>query len=715
MIIIYISLFTQNVNYGYIGRILITNLLKTNRRVLGIQMTNNKVGLKLSAIAISILLASCGGGGSDGYFDGGSTGGGSTTTPTTPVAASAELLSVGQSKSNLNAGTTDSMTLTIRTLDKSGGVVPQAGVKLEIVDAQNAGASFSTPTSMVSDEKGIVTTDLVLAGGSNLNLKMNRTITVIVTSGKVKQEIEIQVNGTVVSISSDLNLLEEGQTAKVTVKAVDSSGKALNGAKASLVDAQGKEIFAPIITDITGSAIFSIPYAQISNTANKKLELVGKITIDGQNQGVSNLLSAGGITLVANVANNVLQILSNSTPVGVGESKVIKVKVNAATQEALVGKKVNFETTNGTVTPTAIITNIRQENGKWVGEASATLVGKIAAIATISAQFGNDILYIGQQISAGAPETVSIQSEASVLAPGASTKVIALVKDKNGTPIPNTKVNFKVLKDTSSNGRISQPYAITDSSGRATVIYTAGSAQTLGGGVEIQAIASNASAPLPVYSKNLLLTVSTQSAFITIGQNHNILKVTGDNTNYYKEFSASVVDSAGNPIANQKISISLDLDRFYKGQFNWVRDFSYGADGSGVWGWYSTLGWSRSYTIYENKEPKRITTFIECPSSEFPNPISILAADNSILGTTGSFVTDAQGQFSFKVRYGRNYSNWLRVNLTASTVVSTKDNKTALSFMPPVADDDVDNQDGKWRPDQESPYGTDISTCSNYK
>ena len=42
--------------------------------------------LKLSAIAISILLASCGGGGSDGYFGGGNSGSGTTTPPTTPEA-----------------------------------------------------------------------------------------------------------------------------------------------------------------------------------------------------------------------------------------------------------------------------------------------------------------------------------------------------------------------------------------------------------------------------------------------------------------------------------------------------------------------------------------------------------------------------------------------------------------------------------------------------
>ncbi|OTG64656.1 Ig-like domain-containing protein [Acinetobacter silvestris] len=672
-----------------------------------------RFSLKLSAIAVSTILASCGGGG--GYFNNNtnnSSGNGSTETPQNTAA---ELLSIGQSKSSLNAGTADSLTLTIRTLDKNGGIVPKSNVKIEIVDAQNSGASLSTLTNMVSDDKGLVSTDVTLAASTNLNSKMNRTITIVITSGKVKQEILIPISGTVVGISSDVTLLEEGQSATLTVKAVDAAGKALESAKASLVNAAGVEVFAAVATDKDGNAVFKVPYLQVRNSANQKLELIGKITVDGQNQSVTNLLSSGGITLVANVANNVIQTISDSTPVGVGVSKNITVKVSAKTQAELTSQSVNFETTNGKVTASSPITNIRQENGQWVGEASTTLVGKIAAVATVSAQFGNSIAYISQQISAGAPKTISLQSDASVLAPGTNTKVIALVKDQNGTPIPNTKVNFTVLKDTSLSGRISQPSAMTDSAGRATVIYTAGSAQTLGGGVEIQASAGEATAPTPVYSENLLLTVSMQSAFITVAQNHQILKVAGDDTNYYKEFSASVVDTAGNPIAGQKISISLDLASFYKGKFNWVRDYSYGQDGSGAWAWLSKLQWSRDYMTYINGISKPVVTYVECPSNEFPNPISILGSDNSILGTQGSFVTDAQGKFSFKVRYGRNYSNWLRVNLNASTNVSTKDNMTALSFMPPVASDDVDDIDGKWRPDHESPYGMDISTCSNYK
>lgn len=683
--------------------------------------------LTITALAAALALAGCGGGGSKGYFNTGSgndttnpgTGGGTgtPTEPGTPVLNKAELLSIGLSKSSLNAGGSDSLTVTIRTLDKQGGIIPNAQIKLAIEDAANSGANLSTQTTIVSDENGVATTDLLLAN-SNLSQRINRTIKLSVTSGDLPAQIlEIPVNGTALTITSDVNLLEEGDTATITLTAVDAIGTPLAGASASLTDKSGNPIGVAKDTNTNGKATFQVPYSSVVTSPKNTLELIGKLTVNSSNQSVSNLLTTDSVVLIANVANNVLQKISDDKPTGVGEAKEIIVKIQAKTQAELVGKIVNFATTNGEVTPTqATITNIKQENGQWVGEAKTTLLGAIASVATVSAQFGQNTVYMAQKINPGQPKTITLQSESSVLSPGANTKVIALVKDANGSPVPNTVVTFKIEKDTSSTGRISQPTAVTDSAGRATVIYTAGSAQTLGGEVQIGAYTSNgATVPAPVYSEKLRLTVAMQSAYITLAQNHLVVKEDGDSTHYYKEFSASVVDTAGNAIANQKISIAVDGTHFIKGFYEWVRDYSYTEGADGGWSWLAYRRWSRDYTIYENSIPRRITTFVECPSNEFPNPVAILSRTGEVLGTTASFTTDSQGKFDFKVRYGRNYSNWVRVDLKASTTVSTKDNLTALSFVPPVAADDVDDDEGKWRPDRVSPYGTDYSTCLNYK
>lgn len=674
-------------------------------------MNKKQLTLKLSAITMSVMLASCGGGG--GYFDTNS-GSSNTDNTNTSTQVSAELLSVGQSKSSLNAGGNDSLDLTIRTLDKTGGIVPKANLKIEIKDALNAGASLSTKSNIVSDENGLAKSTLTLVN-TTLDQRINRTITVVVTSGQTKQELAIPVNGTAITISSDMNLLEAGDTATITLTALDAVGSPLKGAKAGLVDVTGKTITDLITTDVAGKAIFKVPYSTVLNSSDRKLSLLGKLTVEGANQTVSNLLTIDPITLTANVADNVLQLISNTDPVGIDVAKSLTFKVTANTEAELKGKVVKFATTNGTVTPEALINNIRQENGKWVGEVTTTLVGAVAAIATVSAQFGVNTYYAAQRVSPGLPAMISIQSEASVLAPGANTKISALVKDKNGSPIPNTEVSFFVVKDTSSTGQISQPKAMTDSAGRATVVYTAGAAQTLGGGVEIDAAAGDAKVQAPVYSERLKLTVATQSAYITISQNHLVTTDPNASTFYNKDFSASVVDTAGNPIANQKISISLELVSFMKGEFNWVREASYTQLSDGTFSWLNFWRWSRDYITVENNIPKRITTFVECPSNEYASNIAILSMNNTPLGTKTTFTTDSQGKFDFKVRYGKNYSNWLRANIVAATTVSTKDNTMALSFVPPVAVTDVDDAEGKFRPDKTSPFGTDITNCLMYK
>jgi phage-related holin len=153
---------------------------------------------------------------------------------------------------------------------------------------------------------------------------------------------------------------------------LDAVGKPLSGAKASLVDASGKTVSDVISTDLNGRAIFKVPYATVLNSTNHKLSLLGKLTVEGSNQTVTNILTTDAVVLTANVANNALQLTSNTNPVGVDIPKLLTFKVSAATQAELSGKTVKFATTNGTVTPQVAITNIRQENGMWVGDATTT-------------------------------------------------------------------------------------------------------------------------------------------------------------------------------------------------------------------------------------------------------------------------------------------------------------------------------------------------------
>lgn len=675
------------------------------------------ISLKITLLAAMISLASCGGGGSEGYYGGSnnSGGGGSQELPNNGVGNNptntAQVLSIGQNKASLNAGSEDTIDFTIRTLNQTGGIIPNAIVNIEIVDAAISGASLTTQSTLASDVTGKVSTSLQL-NNSSLSNRLNRSITVKISSGKVTQSVVIPVQGTTIDISADGTAIDENSNAKIKVVAKDATGTSLIGVKVRLVDVSGNPIsgIAEALTSSSGEATFEVPFDLINKSPSQKLVILGQIYTGSDSSTFQR--TSSNITLTALIKNNNFAAISdNSVPAEIGKPTPLSVVIKTDSRAKLEGQFVNFATSNGDVEQgQAPVSNIRLENGVWIGNASTNLIGNVAGIATVSAQFGNSVIYINQQLNPGAPSVITLQSESAVLTPGSSTKIIALVKDAKGSPVPNTKVSFKVEQDTSSTGKLSAPTAMTDQTGRAIIIYTAGAAQTLGNGVVINATASNAKYPMPVYSDKLKLTVSTQSAYITLSQNKEILKIAGQDTYYFKQFSASVVDTSGNPVTNQKVSVSLALNKFVKGRFVWVRQYYYDDT--------FTLAYRFAWDRVERDRNGNIiqTYFKDCPSNEFANPIAILSSDNKILDTkNANFVTDDEGKFDFKIRYGRNYSNWLQVLLNVSTTVSTKENMTALAFVPPVSEDDVDDISGKYRPDRLSPYGEDVSTCDNYK
>ncbi|RZK10587.1 MAG: hypothetical protein EOO43_20105, partial [Flavobacterium sp.] len=417
--------------------------------------------------------------------------------------------------------------------------------------------------------------------------------------------------------------------AKIKVLAKDATGGSIVGAKVKLVDVSGNPIsgVSEAITSSIGEATFEVPFELINKSPSQKLIVLGQIYIGSDNSIFQR--SSSSITLTALTKNNDFVATSNnSTPAEIGKPIPLSVTIKTDSRAKLEGQFVSFATSNGDLEEEKVlVSSIRLENGIWVGSASTNLIGGVAGIATVSAQFGNSVIYINQQLNPGAPSVITLQSESAVLTPESSTKVIALVKDAKGSPVPNAKVAFKVEQDTSSTGKLSAPTAVTDQTGRATIIYTAGAAQTLGNGVVINATASSANYPMPVYSDKLKLTVSTQSAYITLSQNKDILKIAGQETYYFKQFSASVVDTSGNPVTNQKVSVSLALNKFMKGEFVWVREFYY----NDVFALSYRFVWARAEKDINGNITQ--TYYKDCPSNEFANPIAILSSDNKVLDT----------------------------------------------------------------------------------
>lgn len=646
-----------------------------------------KLGLKVTLLATMVSLAACGGGGSEGYYNGGGSNGGGAVTPP-PATVAPSLISIGQNQAVLSTGG-DSVDLTISVLDKQGGIIPEVPVKLEILDLAHSGVGLSTPSNLVTNDAGLVSTSLKLTN-LTVDSRINHDVVLRVTAGSgtqtIVQDLKIVAGGSVLTLSTNFEVLSEGETATITAKAVDGKGLPIDDATVKLVDSTGK-VIATSVTAANGETSFDLSESAIAATGQLglKAQLVGSIASRVQD-------SANQLVLFSQAVDKTLAFTSNTvTRVNAGASAVIETQVAADTQAKLTGKTVKFVTSQGVFgnalnSQEVAITNIKQVSGKWVGVARVTLTNPIAGVASITSSFGAKSINGAVRFIAVKPATIGLQSDASVLKPEATTKVIALVKDDIGAPVENAEVVFTLLDP--SGGRLSSATAKTNDSGLATVIYTAGRTQTNSGGVVISARASTAQYPAPQYSHDLKLSVAIQSAYITVA--HNNLVDKSNSTNYLKDFTVNVVDTVGNPIDNQRVSLSLEQTAFLKGYWEFVPAGSFGG----------TAHWRQVITA-------------TCPMTEFPLPATLLSVDGKAT-QEASFFTDGLGRFNFKISYGKNYATWFQSTINAATRVSTKDNLTALAFYGPAAADDYDPQGLIPPPNMLSPYGIG-SSCLDYQ
>ena len=110
---------------------------------------SKSVGLKLSTVALAVVLASCGGGGSEGYYNqegssnnsGNGNNGGNTGTSATVSALKIELDKLSM------AATNGQLTVTVRALDENKGGVANADITLMIVDPTNNVSNSSVAKS----------------------------------------------------------------------------------------------------------------------------------------------------------------------------------------------------------------------------------------------------------------------------------------------------------------------------------------------------------------------------------------------------------------------------------------------------------------------------------------------------------------------------------------------------------------------------------------
>lgn len=620
-------------------------------------MDSKQIGLKLSTVALAVLLASCGGGGSGGYYEnnngGSSTGGDGSSTV---VGAKADALRYSLDKDSLIAG--GELEVSVVAIDDKGNVISD---KTPTVRIKNLASTQAVVSPTEKNESGWSTFKLSLANSNDAFDKMSHNVVLEITSDQVTQEVIVPVSGGVIDLASDVTAIKNNSLpTSVRIHAVDASLKPLVGK----IEIRNKknQLITTTNTNTNGDATANISYNDIMSFGeNHHLDLYAVFVVTKNNE--TRTLSSQALGFTATVEDtSVIEFNQPLTDIKSGEKAEISVNVYANTQAELTGKFVTFETSLGQITVTGPVLNIQQNSaGKWQGTAKATLdsattSGNVIGNATVAATFSNSTVTTQQSINALVVANLSLQASATSVGVGSTVKLNVTAKDAKGYLVKGAKVSFKIIADPSL-GSLSRVSAVTNEQGIATIDYTAGASATQSNAVILQATSDL------ITSNVLNLTVANQSAYISIAEGASLDAT--EPTYYSKNYSVNVVDSLQRPLKNQVVSLSVQPVAYKLGYLTW---------NSG-----------------ENKWVKTETSRTLC--KEFSTGAILLtnnlsqSGQQSITGTT-----DESGNLNFKVKYGKNYAWWVEANVIASTTLTTRVYNQSVVFDAPMALDDVKSE-----------------------
>lgn len=616
--------------------------------------------LSLGVVLVSAALASCGGGG-DGTINGNGGDGAAQVGSVTVLASSPQL------QSDKSQATT--VTITAQVKDDNNAVLE--GVTVEF----SASSGSLAVTQPVSDSLGIAIAQL--SNGTNL---ANRAITVSAQAGDAGGNVVVNVVGTSINITGPV-ALALSDTGNYVAVAQDSKSAGISGQTLALTSANANTIAAPsLTTDGSGNVAFSVTATAAGNDT---------LTVSGLGLTATKAVSISGDAFAFTAP-------AASAEIGLGVPEPVTVHwTKSGVDQA--NKTINFSTTRGSLSAPTAITNAS-------GVASVTITGSNSGTAVLTAT-NDEATSTNRSIEfvASTADTLDLQASRLTMGVGEQSELSAVVRDPAYNLVKNKIVEFQITKG--SSGSLSVGTAVTDSQGLAKSVYTAGGT-TGAGGVEITATVQGA----PLATDMVGLTVAGQAYFITLGTGNTLFEP--DTARYAKEWSISVTDVQGRPVAGQSLQASIRSKRYMKGQLAW-------ADPPGVW---TYAAGSPLYCADEDSnkdgildlatedtngngrmEAGNIALVAAVPSSASASaPCAALNAQ----GAAADVVTNSQGNARVCVFYPQNYAEWVEVTLTATVPVGGSEFSSSSVFALQVLAGDVDSETDA-PPNQFSPFGTD--------
>lgn len=649
------------------------------------------LGRLVGGIFLACFLAACGGGSAGDSVFGGGTGAGATTV--------ADLSIVLDKVSVPNSGA-EVVKATVTAIDANRAAVAKVPLSFAV---DNNGVVKPAGTS--TDDKGELVATVEI--GSD---KTNRTISLTVTTGAISRKVSFAVvdstttppQAASLAVLLNKRTVNNSGTDQVTVTV---TAKADNGSVVAGI---------PVTFTVDNNALY-VP-SGTSTDKNGELTAVVKIGDDKSNRLINVTAKSGLLTKTESfqVTGAKLQPTALPATTTPGVSGAIEYRLNDVNGTPMPKIQV-------TVTAPGVTTGngVTDDNGyykfSYVAPNSAGNLAFVASAGGVQVT-QNVLVKAGSTTIPPANKTITslpvpVSATPNVLKVNTATtsnqsQIKAVFLAAESTPVQNMRVRFDFNGSSNPNGTLSSASDLvySDAQGAAVTSYRAGSAASATGGVVIRACWDYGDFDAGVCPNSTLvtLTVVAEGLAVTLGTDDTLQDGSSALT-YIKRYVVQVVDAAGNPVGNQEVTPSVDLDEYVKGQYAW----DVGSK-TWVWGRYRTSDFSSrlgEVISCANEDANRNGTL---ESGEDFNHNNVLEPRKSDVAVSliGATKTDASGQAILKLEYPKSLAGW--VGLTLSVAADVRSPPATWVGLLPVAADAIKRETPP-PAFQFSPYGRAVS------
>jgi hypothetical protein len=290
--------------------------------------------------------------------------------------------------------------------------------------------------------------------------------------------------------------------------------------------------------------------------------------------------------------------------------------------------------------------------------------------------------------SGAAPDTITFQANKTVLSTSTATvqdsTIITAYAKNSSLPVANTGILF-TLGSGGTGAFLSTAYAVTDSTGKATVTFTSGTTGTDSAGINVTA--TSVAAPAISDSVNLLVGGVAGSVVIGVG---SVIFSNAQETAYRLPVAVMVADSNGSPIAGATVNLNNWPLFAYTGYrtkvaSDCVTTRTYGIANEDI---------NRNLNLDAGEDLAYSEAALTVDFNNDGDQTDTIVADGLITpaNTAGgtlplSVTTDQYGVGSFELTYLKQYSGFVKTEITATTLAFGSETIGRQSFTLYVIDD----------------------------